>query len=1310
MTAFTLTTADQPFTDAWWVSADKILSSTSAAAHSLTILQDTFSYVDYNYSDYGSLYYDYGRAIWITPNKRGAESDGWAGPDNNDSWTITVNGGVYCYYYSYGIGIETNNYKTTVNNILTVGSEGSVGGDFIGIKSSVASTITNSGLIKGDYAAAILFTDNVYNYYNAYSYTYSGYTYWYYDEPERATNFGLTHSTATKINSITNNVTGIIESTSGGGIVNDSLAALSITNSGQISGYQSSWEYNYDRDDSESYYYSNAAVDSGLGKLTLTNNAGGIISGNVVAGYVGNIITNSGEINGSIVSHVYNAYNYETYMYMLDIDRDGDIYDLSSGGAAQVNTYVTAVNTITNNIGATVRGFVDSYDYYSYYNGLSYYYAPPVAMALSAISDKVINNGDIFGDIQFRSGNADALTNTGAVYGDVELGTGGNTLINTKSTTGDGFIEGDVSSFGKTTITNAGVLNGDVRLEWIGNTVTNNVNSIIHGTIYGDFLDSAFDDYYWYFREITASGFTKLYVDTNQNGSFADTLNTGFHAVNDLRSSATLIVNTITNNGLINGVDENNYNYYDKVAVALDLSSGRDVITNSATGKIDGSVYLNEGADSFSNLGVVAGSIDFGWGLGDNVLTNTGSATGGYIEGSVNSGGKLTLLTQTGNIGGNIFLGWIGNSITNSGTIAGSITSSFVNNSESELYNYYYLPEYNSGKFDVLKNNLLTLTPNTTDDKSLYELGTSTTIIVNTITNNGLIGGTYEVGTYEVGSYYYYDYSASNGYEYYYLNSFAMDLSEGRDVVTNAATGRILSGLYFNSGADQLTNLGVIAGPVDMGWGLGVNTIVNTGSTTGGVINGDVVSGATLTMISQTGVINGSLELGWVGNTITNSNIINGAIFSEIGVRDEFSDAYYYNYDYIDYFNGLIDTDKDGSFSDTGGFLTFTSLKTTAVNTIVNNGSIYGLDSYVYDDYNYNISNLAMDLSEGRDIITNNATGRINGQIVLNEGNDTVTNSGLIMGSIDLGSGSNTVTNSNQIYGNITSSYEGDGTAGNTITNTGYIYGSLDLSGSNDTISTSKVIQGDVYVYDGNDTVNVLVGGKILGYVELGDGNDAFNTAATAATAALIDKVSDGEGADTIKLLAGNDILYVADDSDVDNYSGGSGSDTLDLSAVQDSCYVNLSASAVTLNGTSVSAYKLFSNSVSDTVDSFEKFIGSDYEDIFVAGTSKETLTGGGGSDTFYFASTSASTKSKALQDIITDFVSGEDFIDLSAFSGTFSFAGINTNFSGSANSLRAYYIAGATVIEGDLSGDKIADFGITLTGLISITETDFIL
>ncbi len=180
------------------------------------------------------------------------------------------------------------------------------------------------------------------------------------------------------------------------------------------------------------------------------------------------------------------------------------------------------------------------------------------------------------------------------------------------------------------------------------------------------------------------------------------------------------------------------------------------------------------------------------------------------------------------------------------------------------------------------------------------------------------------------------------------------------------------------------------------------------------------------------------------------------------------------------------------------------------------------------------------------------------------------------------------------------------------------------------------------------------------------------------------DSKTTGNGNDTLNGLAGNDTL-----------KGGMGNDTLNGGDGNDALY----------GGTG-----------DDQIN------GGAGADILVGGQGKNALTGGLGNDVFKFLSIDE-LAAPGLFDygfygsgvLIADFTSG-DKIDLSGvdananLSGNQKFVFIGTNeFSGVEGELQFDKFTGA---QGDINGDGIADFTITLSNAFSLTMTasDFVL
>lgn len=140
--------------------------------------------------------------------------------------------------------------------------------------------------------------------------------------------------------------------------------------------------------------------------------------------------------------------------------------------------------------------------------------------------------------------------------------------------------------------------------------------------------------------------------------------------------------------------------------------------------------------------------------------------------------------------------------------------------------------------------------------------------------------------------------------------------------------------------------------------------------------------------------------------------------------------------------------------------------------------------------------------------------------------------------------------------------------------------------------------------------------------------------------------------------------------------------------------------------------------------------------DIINGGAGVDTITGGigrdtmsGGSDrdrdTFVFTSLQDTGKTATTRDKITDFVHLTDKINLSGIDANTATAGnsafqllstAGTNFTGIRGQLRWFQenptgtANDKTIIEGDVNGDRVADFQIELTGIHTLSTTDFIL
>ncbi len=143
------------------------------------------------------------------------------------------------------------------------------------------------------------------------------------------------------------------------------------------------------------------------------------------------------------------------------------------------------------------------------------------------------------------------------------------------------------------------------------------------------------------------------------------------------------------------------------------------------------------------------------------------------------------------------------------------------------------------------------------------------------------------------------------------------------------------------------------------------------------------------------------------------------------------------------------------------------------------------------------------------------------------------------------------------------------------------------------------------------------------------------------------------EGADTLSGGAGNDWISGGEDDDViaggvgaDALFGGDGVDTLDYSASAGAVMVDLRTGSDGVQSASGA------DAEGDLITDFEGVIGSSAADILVASHAESHLTGGGGADSFVFAT----RPSDGALHQITDFALGEDLIEFDqlAFAGIF--------------------------------------------------------
>lgn len=435
----------------------------------------------------------------------------------------------------------------------------------------------------------------------------------------------------------------------------------------------------------------------------------------------------------------------------------------------------------------------------------------------------------------------------------------------------------------------------------------------------------------------------------------------------------------------------------------------------------------------------------------------------------------------------------------------------------------------------------------------------------------------------------------------------------------------------------------------------------------------------------------------------------------------------------------------------------------TGVETLSNTGTMYPFNVKMSDLTKSSITNsgrlnaLTIRSSDFQACDINNRGTMVADLIYFtNSLSNSINNSGEMYTDMTLGFGTTSIVNSGYLQGNM---YNYGPLQ---ITNSGTIEGTV-FPASGFGLNKITVINSGSFLGSVNfsDAADVFVNsGTISSVVAMGGGADAFTGGAKNET------VLDGGGADIYKLGAGNDTYlagnYNAADG-IDVIDGGSGIDTFDASMTTFDLAINLDTidhnwGLFGGGGVLVDA-NVAVGGVLDQITGFEKaaggsgqndihgtskanvihgyggvdrlfgyagndeLIGGTDTDVFVGGSGADSLEGGHGFDFFSYSSIKDSGITKATRDIIEDFYQGEDVIDLfhidantlngSSINDAFSYLGSNATFTGAAGQLRSLWIADGHLVQGDVNGDRKADFSIFVADRyhsMDLTGADFLL
>ena len=241
-----------------------------------------------------------------------------------------------------------------------------------------------------------------------------------------------------------------------------------------------------------------------------------------------------------------------------------------------------------------------------------------------------------------------------------------------------------------------------------------------------------------------------------------------------------------------------------------------------------------------------------------------------------------------------------------------------------------------------------------------------------------------------------------------------------------------------------------------------------------------------------------------------------------------------------------------------------------------------------------------------------------------------------------------------------------------------------------------------------------------LGAVELNQplstGATVNNDVRTGSNAA--NNLTGVAGNDYLKGLGGNDTMDGGNGSDV--LDGGPGNDKLTGGTGVDLvAYPGTAAVVVDLSGTADTAKR---GGEKDTLIGIEGALGSGGNDTFKGDAldnefqgkaGKDTMTGGGASDTWDFNDV-ADSPAGATRDLVTDFAPGQDVIDLAgidadaALPGNQSFRWVAKATLTGAAQLGYFTTGGMTIVRASTDATAAPEVEIQLSGIKVLSENDF--
>jgi Ca2+-binding RTX toxin-like protein len=583
------------------------------------------------------------------------------------------------------------------------------------------------------------------------------------------------------------------------------------------------------------------------------------------------------------------------------------------------------------------------------------------------------------------------------------------------------------------------------------------------------------------------------------------------------------------------------------------------------------------------------------------------------------------------------------------------------------------------------------------------------------------------------------------------------------DVVTEtnaAAAGGIdtVNALVDHTLGAHVENLKLIAAGTVNGTGNGLDNLIYAGSGNN-VINGaggnDTVSytlagaGVTIslatagaqatggsasdTLISIEHLIGSGFNDNLTGNTANNvldggagSDFLNGATGADTMLGGDGIDSYC-----VDHAGDLV-SESNGSLATGGNDVVYSYLAAYTLTANVerlrlmlagaSNGTGNGLDNTLYAGAGNNV----LDGAAGNDTVSyafasagvTLSLTTAGAQATGGSGSDTLISIENLIGSgfndsligntannvLDGGAGSdflNGATGADNMLG-------GDGTDSYCVDHAGDL-----VSESNSSLATG----GNDIVYSYLSTYTLTANVERLRLMLAGASNGTGNALDNTLYAGDGNNVLDGvSGVDTASYQFATAAVSVGLATTAAQFTGGSGSDTLQNidNLVGSNFHDTLvgDAHANTLYGLALNDY-LDGGAGNDVL------LGGDGTDLLIGGPGQDLLTGGAGSDTFDFNALNETGLTSITWDVISDFLSGTDKIDLATLDADTALAGdqaftapvLGGTFSGVfASPGDLYFDTTAHVLYGNNDADSAAEFAIQLVGVTTLTAADLFL